>query len=159
MAGHKPEVLVNGCVQTSAWRAPGRVLIKDKQRSRACRVEVMRAYAALETSLASAGTTGGDGEAGTGEGDRLRGEGAGTAQGDRQEESSRHSETYAEAKKRNARYAAAKRVLRGEVGEPVAAEWKLPHTFYATVGDAPFSGWIVAGDKYASFTAAGELRE
>ncbi|BEJ15323.1 hypothetical protein CspHIS471_0410900 [Cutaneotrichosporon sp. HIS471] len=67
--------------------------------------------------------------------------------------------SYASLKARNVSYATAKRVLRGELGVPVGAEWNLPHEFRATAGDAPFTGWIVAGDRYTSFTAAGERRE
>jgi tRNA-specific adenosine deaminase 1 len=125
VAGCKPEVLVNGCVQTSRWRAPGHTLLKDKLRSRMCRIEVMRAYLALEAAI-------GD---------------------DKAEE-----ETYAALKARNTAYAAAKRVIRGEPRDPVGPEWNLPHEFLATGGDAPFAGWIVGGDRYASFIAKGELR-
>ncbi|BEJ07832.1 hypothetical protein CcaverHIS641_0411010 [Cutaneotrichosporon cavernicola] len=105
--GHKPEVLVNG--------------------SRVCRIEIMRAYLALQALNPSGSVE----------------EGA----------------TYASLKVRNVPYATAKRVLRGELGVPVGMEWNLPHEFQATAGDAPFTGWIVAGDRYMSFTAAGERRE
>lgn len=137
VAGCRPEVLVNGCVQTSAWRAPGTVLLKDKLRSRVCRIEVMRAYLALEAAVAAAAGGG-----------RVDAEGVMPERA-----------TYAALKARNTAYAAGQRVIRGEPGAPVGPEWNLPHGFRATAGAAPFAGWIVAGKQYASFTAAGELRE
>ncbi|GMK56837.1 hypothetical protein CspeluHIS016_0306770 [Cutaneotrichosporon spelunceum] len=117
VAGYKPEVLVNGCVQTSGWRAPGHALLKDKLRSRVSRIETMRAFLALE-ALIPQPSSGDEGVV-----------------------------TYASLKARNGRYAAAKRILRGELGKPVGAEWNLPHEFRATAGDAPLAGWIVAGER------------
>ncbi|CAK9787422.1 hypothetical protein CC85DRAFT_267281 [Cutaneotrichosporon oleaginosum] len=130
VAGCKPEVLVNGCVQTSGWKAPGRTLLKDKLRSRVCRIEIMRAYLALANALPDASGNGGGSES-----------------------------TYDALKAHNTAYAAAKRVIRGEPRDPVGPEWNLPHDFQATTGDAPFTGWIVAGKRYASFTAEGEARD
>lgn len=156
---------MNGCVQTSAWKPPGHVLVKDKVRSRACRIEVMRAYVALQRELG--GREGGASAPAQGPARAMDAGGRGVGEPSRAgqprdgapPEPVVAADTYATLKARNTAYIAAKRVLRGQVGEPVSDEWKLPHTFYATVGDAPFSGWIVAGDRYASFTAAGELRE
>lgn len=172
--GSKAEVLVNGCVQTSAWRPPGRTLVKEKLRSRVSRFEVLRAYLDLEAAMGRHS----DGWEREVEGPReakvgRQVESDGVGQQDLDDLASRPrakrqcesggtqtgpNATYASLKARNAPYAAAKRVLRGNVGAPVTG-WTLPHEFCATAGEAPFSGWIVSGDAYASFTASGKVKE
>lgn len=47
----KPEVLINGCVNASSWKAPGTVPVKDKMRSRLCKLETLRAYLELRQML------------------------------------------------------------------------------------------------------------
>lgn len=173
-------MVVNGCVQTSAWRAPGRTLVKEKLRSRVSRFEVLRAYLDLEEAMArhSDGLEReGLGPRGAGTSGQVEGHDVGfgvvarqqdlgglpSRPGEKRQSQSRGTSTdsdatYAFLKARNASYVAAKRVLRGNVGAPVTG-WNLPHEFCATAGEAPFSGWIVAGDAYASFTSSGKVKE
>lgn len=121
----KPEVIVNGCTNASSWKAPGTVLVKDKMRSRLCKLETLRAFMDLQEGL-----------------------GEGTSE-----------DTYFALKHRAEGYQSAKTALRGEPGG-VAPEWvrSLPYQFSATAG-GPFSGWIVAGERFESFTRDGRLGE
>jgi hypothetical protein len=41
---------MNGCAQTSGWKAPGHTLLKDKQRSRLSKIEIMRAFLRLKAA-------------------------------------------------------------------------------------------------------------
>lgn len=125
----KNEVLVDGCVQSSAWKAPGTTLVKPKMRSRLCKYELLRAYLSLQSRVAP------------GESERL----AKTRYNDLKHEGyrARKAELRGDEKP----------------GVPESWERLLANAnrFSTTEGDAPFKGWIVAGRSFESFNSQGEL--
>lgn len=125
----KNEVLVDGCVQSSAWKAPGTTLVKDKMRSRLCKLELLRAYIALATKIRAD--------------EKL----VATPYYDLKDPGYR------------VRKAAIRgRVVPG-VSAEWERLLKNADAFGTTEGDAPFRGWIVSGRSFESFTSEGTLAQ
>ncbi|TXT15811.1 hypothetical protein VHUM_00314 [Vanrija humicola] len=140
----KPEVIINGCAQGSGWKAPGTTLLKDKQRSRVCKMEVLRAFVGLRWVRWW-----------------EQGDLTGSADADDDADAELAGTTYFDLKHRSTAYQAAKAALRGVPAERLNADWakRLPHEFEVTAApEAPFAGWIPTGARYESFTSRGELR-
>lgn len=123
----KNEVLVDGCVQSSAWKAPGHKLVKPKMRSRLCKYELLRAY--LELS--------------------------GRVRPEEKLDDKTYFELKDEAYR--TRKALLRGETAPGVSTSWTRLLRNGEKFGTTQGDAPFKGWIVAGREFESFNAAGEL--
>lgn len=126
----KPEVIINGCAQGNGWRAPGHTLLKDKQRSRLSKIEVMRAVV------------------------RLSGEVDGALCDKASYYDLKHEATTYQAAKRVVRGEAMEKV------SATWAAMLPEGEFYATAAGevgAPFAGWMVSPRKFEMFTAMGEV--
>ncbi|KAL1410838.1 hypothetical protein Q8F55_001781 [Vanrija albida] len=128
----KPEVIINGCAQGSGWKAPGTTLLKDKQRSRVCKIEVLRAVVGLQQASGSDDTL-----------------------ADTTYHALKHANAPYQAAKAALRGVPAER-LTAEWAK------RLPHEFDTTAGGGaarpPFTGWIATGARYESFTARGVVQ-
>lgn len=125
----KNEVLVDGCVQSSAWKAPGTTLVKPKMRSRLCKYELLRAYLSLLGKVSP------------------------------EESEKAAASTYHDLKDEAYRVRKAELRGRVSPGVPESWTKLLRNgeKFGTTEGEAPFKGWIVAGREFESFNAAGEI--
>ncbi|WOO81519.1 tRNA-specific adenosine deaminase TAD1 [Vanrija pseudolonga] len=124
----KPEVIINGCAQGSGWKAPGKVLLKDKQRSRVCKMEVLRAFVGLSAEAELADET---------------------------YFSLKHANTAYQEAKAALRGVPAER-LNADWAKRLPHEFEV--TSAASGATAPpFTGWIPTGPRYESFTSRGVL--
>lgn len=123
----KGEVLVDGCVQSAAWKAPGHTLVKPKMRSRLCKFELMRAYLALMAKVAP------EEELGARTYFDLK------------------DEAYC------ARKAALRGDVSPGVPDTWAGLLRNGEKLGTTQGEAAFRGWIVAGREFESFNVEGEI--
>lgn len=125
----KNEVLVDGCVQSSAWKTPGTTLVKPKMRSRLCKYELLQAYLSLLGKISP------------------------------EESERAAAKTYYDLKDEAYRVRKAQLRGEIAPGVPESWEKLLRNgeKFGTTEGEAPFKGWIVAGKEFESFNAAGDI--
>lgn len=125
----KNEVLVDGCVQSSAWKAPGTTLVKPKMRSRLCKYELLRAYLSLLGKVSP------------------------------EESEKAATRTYHDLKDEayRTRKAELRGQVAPGVPESWTKLLRNGEKFGTTEGEAPFKGWIVAGKEFESFNATGEI--
>jgi len=132
----KPEVITNGTLG-NAWKAPGSRVVKDKQRSRVCKLEIMRAYTDL---LADMG--------------QEAGQDTTYVELKRRNERYRAAKDAVRGKARTGLSEAWRKLLPHEFPVTAAEESEEGEK-----GAPPFTGWITCGERYESFTRYGTLVE
>lgn len=152
------DVIFNGSKLGTNWKAPGEVVLAPRGRSRVCKLEIFKAYAELRASLSA--------QHSSVRYETMRNTVLMT-------QSVPPGQTYHELKHPSgSAYQRAKAVLRG----PVLAEQDLPafsccgrfaitgrtgtETTHAEPSEdlaPPFSGWIISGYRWESFTPDGHL--